>query len=340
MSSLEEDLKKAKELIENNGYYRNEKELFNMIYPFTTENIKDMLSCFDLKDKACLTVLGASDQVFDMYLMGAKSVTAFDVNPLAKYLFYLKKAGIEALTKEEYLDYFCYVKYHRNFCHYDSSSFSNKAFSKETFEKIVPFLKGDAYKFWTELYNSYDGLKVRKCRHLFSPDENMRSTLENTIYYLDDKAFEKVKEISPSIKITFVNKNIKDLILSKNYDFMHFSNLIQYASSLFSNQNFYEIMFKKTTYEEKIMLLQRFRDLIMKYKDNLNDNGVMIIGYIYSIFKEDDNIAIFDKKIRDEVFPNDKYSYKYFNSTSRLEDDNLSDDSNYEKDACLVYRKN
>ena len=86
MSSLDEDLKNAKKLIENNGYYRNAKELFDMIYPFTTENIKDMLNCFELKDKDCLTVLGASDQVFDMYLRGASSVTAFDVNPLAKYL--------------------------------------------------------------------------------------------------------------------------------------------------------------------------------------------------------------------------------------------------------------
>ena len=82
MSCLEEDLKNAKYLIENHKFYRNHGDMFEMIYPFTNENIKDMFSCFNFKDKECLSILGSSDQVFDMYLRGAKSVTAFDINPL------------------------------------------------------------------------------------------------------------------------------------------------------------------------------------------------------------------------------------------------------------------
>ena len=77
----------------------------------------------------------------------------------------------------------------------------------------------------------------------------------------------------------------------------------------------------------------------MQYKDNLNDNGVMIIGYIYTILEECDTIAIFNKKIRDEVFPNDTYSYEYFKATSHLENDYLCKIPTYEKDACLVYKK-
>lgn len=115
---------------------------------------------------------------------------------------------------------------------------------------------------------------------------------------------------------------------------MYFSNLIQYASNIFYQQSLYE-----TKYEEEKVSLQEFKDFIMQYKDNLNDNGIMIIGYIYTILEECDTIAIFNKKIRDEVFPNDTYSYEYFKATSHLENDYLCKIPTYEKDACLVYKK-
>ena len=326
MSKIKDDIKRAEELICMPAFYRNDKNIFDMIYPFTNENIKGMFECFDFKDKDCLSVLGSSDQTFDMYLRGAKSVTAFDINPLTKYLFYLKRAALKAdLTKEEYLSFFCSSE------NYDESK---ESFNEEIFSRIVPFLRGNSYKFWTELYTRYSGYKIRERNCLFSFDEYKKSTLENTVYYLSDKGFEKIKEMSSSIKITFVNKDIKDLILSKNYDLMYFSNLIQYVSNIFYQQSLYE-----TRYEEERSSLQDFRDFIMKYKNSLNDRGVMIIGYIYSILEECEPTAIFNKQIRDEVFPNDTYSYEFFKSTSYLENDYLSKIPTYEKDACLVYKK-
>ena len=270
--------------------------------------------------------MGSSDQVFDMYLRGARSVTAFDINPLTKYLFYLKRAALRAdLTKDEYISFFCHSRNYNK---------SKESFNEEIFARIAPFLKGNSYKFWMELYNRYDGYKIRESDCLFNSDEYKSSTLENTVYYLSDKGFENIKEISLSIKITFVNKNIKDLILSKNYDLMYFSNLIQYASNIFYQQSLYE-----TRFEEERSALQDFRNFIMKYKNNLNDDGIIIIGYIYSILEECEKTAIFNKKIRDEIFPDNIYSYEIFKSTSYLEDDYLSRLKTYEKDACLVYKK-
>ena len=54
MSSLEEDIKKAKYLIENHTFYRNDDDIFDMVYPFTNENIKEMFDCFDFKIKIVL----------------------------------------------------------------------------------------------------------------------------------------------------------------------------------------------------------------------------------------------------------------------------------------------
>ena len=186
MSKIKDDIKRAEELICMPAFYRNDKNIFDMIYPFTNENIKGMFECFDFKDKDCLSVLGSSDQTFDMYLRGAKSVTAFDINPLTKYLFYLKRAALKAdLTKEEYLSFFCSSE------NYDESK---ESFNEEIFSRIVPFLRGNSYKFWTELYTRYSGYKIRERNCLFSFDEYKKSTLENTVYYLSDKGFEKIKE--------------------------------------------------------------------------------------------------------------------------------------------------
>ncbi len=332
MSSLEEDLKKAKELIENNGYYRNEKELFNMIYPFTTENINGMFSHFSFKDKDCLSVLGSSDQVFDMYLRGARSVTTFDINPLTEYLFHLKKAALDAnLTKEEYLDYFCY----RGTDNY--AIFQNrliKPFDIRIFDKIAPNLKGNSYKFWINLYNKYSFSTIRKSARLFTSNEYFRDTLEHTVAYLDDDNFEKLKEVSKNIKITFINKDIKELVLEKKYDLMYFSNIIQYASSMFLKNTICE-----TAYLQRKLPLEAFKNYIMSFKDNLNANGIIIIGYIYTILDEYYSNGIFNKAIRDEVFPLDKFNYYYFNSIDYYEKPYTNLDSKKEKDACLVYKK-
>ena len=169
MSKIEDDITKAEYLIDTPSFYRTDKNIFDMIYPFTTENINGMFSHFNFKDKDCLSVLGSSDQIFDMYLRGAKSVTAFDINPLTEYLFYLKKAALDAnLTKEEYLDYFCYRD---DYTIFDDDSI--RPFDIKIFDKIVPYLKGNSYKFWTSFST------IRDTTRLFTIDEYFRDILEN-----------------------------------------------------------------------------------------------------------------------------------------------------------------
>ena len=332
MSKIKDDIKRANYLIKIPSFFRENDDIFDMIYPFTTENINGMFSHFNFKDKDCLSVLGSSDQVFDMYLRGASSVTAFDINPLTEYLFYLKKAALDAnLTKEEYLDYFCY----RGTDNY--AIFGNrliKPFDIRTFDKIAPNLKGNSYKFWANLYSKHKFLSIREGAKLFTSDEYFRDTLEHTVSYLDDDNFEKLKEVSKNIKITFINKDIKELVLAKNYDLMYFSNIIQYASSMFLKNTICE-----TAYLQRKLPLEAFKNYIMSFKDNLNDNGIIIIGYIYTILDECYSNGIFNKEIRDEVFPLDEFNYYYFKSINYYEDPYTSIDPKREKDACLVYKK-
>ncbi len=64
---------------------------FRKIYATSNEQLDAVFKGFDLKDKDVLSVLGSSDHVFSEYYLGAKSVTAFDINELTKYYYYLRK---------------------------------------------------------------------------------------------------------------------------------------------------------------------------------------------------------------------------------------------------------
>lgn len=64
---------------------------FSKIYTTSNEQLDAVFRGLDLNDKEILSVLGSSDHVFSEYYLGAKSVTAFDVNGLTKYYYYLRK---------------------------------------------------------------------------------------------------------------------------------------------------------------------------------------------------------------------------------------------------------
>ena len=82
---------------------------FRRIYVSSNEQLDAVFRGFDFKDKDVLSVLGSSDHVFSEYYLGAKSVTAFDINELTKYYYYLRKWLLENgmnLCPSAYDDYF------------------------------------------------------------------------------------------------------------------------------------------------------------------------------------------------------------------------------------------
>ena len=70
----------------------------------------------------------------------------------------------------------------------------------------------------------------------------------------------------------------------------------------------------ETAYLQRKLPLEAFKNYIMSFKDNLNANGIIIMGYIYTILNECYSNGIFNKEIRDEVFPLDEFNYYYFKS--------------------------
>ena len=76
-------------------------ELFQRVYPFTTENISGYFHKLDLNDKSVLTVGSSGDQAFNALLLGAGRVVLYDINPNTFEYLKLKRDFIINSSREE-----------------------------------------------------------------------------------------------------------------------------------------------------------------------------------------------------------------------------------------------
>lgn len=313
------DILKAKELLETKMY---DIPRFERIYAFSNENLKECFGNFDIQNKKCLTVLGSSDQAFDLFLNGAMEVDAFDVNPLTKHYFYLKKAAMTAdLTKKEYLDFFN---------GYGVNTREN-ALNTNTYHKIQSFLEKDERLFWDYLFENYSSKDIST--HLFSRELLSSKMLERTIKYLSDEGFQEIKKNIHKLKINFYQQDLMNLpeTLNNTYDFMYLSNIVQYIDGIFKNYN-------SEDKKNQMLNLLKYKALLERLRKKLNHQGQIVAGYIYAIEHKIDNISIFNPEVRENIFPEEKYNYYFFDSIEDISDSiDFKKDYHTKSDACIVY---
>ena len=245
---LDRDLNKTIEMVNSKSTHR-----FDRIYPFATENVRACLSDYEFSNKDCLTVLGSGVQALYMFLKGARSVSTFDVNSLAIYYYEFLKAFI--------LSGLDFSSYRKLFI----KSFGNK---DNTYKKILDYMDGDYKTYFKVLYDKY-GSNILSNRKLFNIVNNSRY---ECVKYNDIFKKENLKILRNNIsnfKFEFVNSDINNLKLNKNYDFMYFSNIMQYVSEMYN--------------DNMINSLKRYRDVLMNLFNNLNENGIAYLSYIYGI---------------------------------------------------------
>lgn len=325
MNDLRTDINLAKQYI-TRGY---NQDLFDYIYPFCNENIKDLLSYFPLKDKKCLSVLASSDQIFDMFLNGARSITAFDINKLTIYYYNLKKAAIMAgLSFEDYKRFFCfeeYIEHHSN----------KDVFDYDTFKIIKKYLDNKSNIFWLELYKCFSAKEIRIPFGLFTYDEPSNEILHQTVGYFNESAYKELQTMINKLDIDFINTNIKSLpvYLDSKYDFMYFSNIIQYCDLMFDN---YDNLDKEANKKIKLLKMKSILNYLANY---LNKNGYMVAGYLYAQKNSDKNNAILDKKLRNEIFNEENYLNLYLRSIQSFTSKEIFESTNLKQDMCLIYKK-
>ena len=272
---------------------------YSKIYLMTTENIREFLQCYSLQDSSVLTVCGSGDQVLNAYLLGAKNVTCFDINPLAFYQVCLKKAAVQALTYDEFLNFF-FPEF-------------NSVFDKDLFYKISDCLGDDACKFFKYIYSKYNSSQILdKIYYDFIPTlEHMKQMNA----YLEKDNFDLLRKILSDKDVSFIQSDVTllpNILGKKKFDLIMLSNISESIDNIW----------RKNT-------LNEFKSLIYSLSNNLNVNGSIQVGYIYDYYS-DKHIGAFSwKKERQSVFDSRNF---YTNLVSSFDDIN-------KRDAIITYFK-
>lgn len=283
---------------------------FDQIYPFTTENIVGYIDCFDLQDKSLLTVGSSGDQIINAALKGTKDITLLDINPYAKYYYYLKTAGILELSLTEFNEFFRYNDHPKVF------KYNKKVFNKDSYKKLKSTLKSlnkDSYLFWDELFDMYQPEHIRS--YLFSNDEYRTSILSKSNLYLQsenvyDDTKTKIKELRPK----FINEDIFEVNLTKDYNNIWLSNIACYLEQ------------------------DEIKEMTDKFANSLAVDGKLLISYLYSIDMDteyhDNWYPIYDLKNDLELLKEYSPTFHFFKGVEGIKF--CTDDI---KDSVLIYQK-
>lgn len=305
MKNLSFNLEKAKQICSNQLLLDKEHKIDS----FTSINISGYFRQIDVNNKKLLTVGNSSDEVFDSVFFGASEVTLCDDNPYTLYYYYLKLAGMFSLTYKEF-EWFFY-KYLINKYH------NNKMFSKKLYRKIKPvlyLLDQDSFYFFDTLFEEYDSNVIRN--NLFNDNGYHNKALRNfNIYLRNELTYNKTKHSIERINFNFINKDILKINLKDKYDVINLASICTKSS------------------------LYKMVNIINHLTNNIDDDGLMIIGYLWNNNMYTEEYPNVWKKIYQDPSSN-KFLSKYI--TDIISVNSYRDflwEENTKEDKVLIYKK-
>ena len=280
-----EELVKLKKYLEEGNSFTNYFGMFCRLYNMTTENIYEFLYNYDLRDKKVLTVAGSGDQRLNSYLLGARKVTCFDINPLTELHMELKDRAIETLNYDEFLDFFGIIN-----GIYDK----NNILDFRLFDKFSILLESDTYDFFNYIIQNNKG------KDIYFDGEDLNS-LEKLNGYFNIDNYYKLKDIIRHKKIDFIDTDIHSLpdrLNGEKFDMILLSNISDYTHHMYKEDD-----------------LKHYRELIDRLMDNLNLYGILQVGYIYHRYGRGEDVSRFHiNKYRSEYFPYNMFHTVTFGS--------------------------
>lgn len=84
-------------------------QVFDKVYSFATENVKEYFENLELEGKDILVVESSCDQILNAQLLNPRSITHFDINPNCSEYYELKKAAILSFLNRKQLLNFLYT---------------------------------------------------------------------------------------------------------------------------------------------------------------------------------------------------------------------------------------
>ena len=243
------------------------------MYVFTTENLTDYIKKLKPSNKKVLTVAGSGDQLINLALLDAGKIDNFDINQNAYFITQLKLAALQALSYEEFLEFFCL---------YQKQELSNVgitpvqrrigenelAFSFKTYLKLKPYLDETSAFFWNLLYEDFqfDGKKLASSKLFY--DGNRESAIKKNYYLNSEESYLQAREKTRNIDVNFEACNLLDVHnLAEQYDIVLFSNIYSYLVD-----EWYDIIGEE--------------EFVKYVKENvsqiLTENGVVAVFYQYN----------------------------------------------------------
>ena len=174
------------------------------IYERTNEDLKDILSKYDLNDKEILTVLASSDQLLSCYYYNAKSVDAFDKVYETIYYYYLRKWLI--LYKNALYPNFTTNSWYINEYNIKNSNFLSSIKPNSEIERL-------SLSFWTNFFNyKPDSIRIMTpILYHSNPFDNDINSIKKSFYH----------------PLTFYNMDLsKEINIDRQYDILILSNIL------------------------------------------------------------------------------------------------------------------
>lgn len=258
MSDLENDIDRAKEILNYSSSRFNKMTNYSRIYQNTTENVKGYMKYFNGNNNSSLVPVSSGDQLVEAIICNYDDITCFDINRLAKYFVKLKIVAISNFSKSDYIRFM-----------YDDM------FNEEMYCYLRYFLDDDTREFWGTLLKKFGREKIKY--YLFRRLAASNNSHLGTDFYrycacnytslFDDDNYRKVQDRIVDIDINYVDSDIIDLpnVLDDKYDFINLTNIYQYFNQdVFSGND--------KVYCDAV------NELI---KNNLNKNGKVLVSYLY-----------------------------------------------------------
>ena len=270
---INEKIRKASDMIKG----RVDGE-FDKIYPFATENIGGYINQFDLENKSLCTVGSSLDQTFSAVLKGCTDITVLDICPFTKESLSLKLAALYSLDREEFMDFFC-----------DESNFAfnDKIFFNKIYKQLMRIDYG-SFMFWDRLFHKYNGKTIKQS--LFEKNAITIKELQSFIPYLhDDYSYYMLRSNIMRANIKVINGDVLNI---PSYRLEQFDNV--FLSNIYDH-----LVLKKN-----INGLERFKIMVSFLKNQIKENGKVLVSYLYDTQREN--------KLGDNVF--NKCNLKSFES--------------------------
>lgn len=197
---------------------------FQLLYPFTTENITGYINHFNLSNGTLLIVGSSGDQMINASLFGCQDIVCLDICPYTKFYMYLKLCCMLELDKSNFL----------TFLSYKSKTFKDNPFSfhTEIYQKIrstLRLLDYESYLFWDELFSNFKSIDIRKELFYFDED-NINVVISCNPYLQSNITYEEARTKIKKTKLEFITGDVFKTSLNRKFDSIWLSNIGTYIS--------------------------------------------------------------------------------------------------------------